>query len=156
MNIVDFYFNGNELHLIFDNEFKHIKFEKYEKSETNNNISNNKNIIGLEHDYTELTFTKKKKSIIIFTSKCSDIVIINIKEIDNEIYCYSNLFIKCRDTEDTGIQETAMIKGLTQLLSGNFMKNDTVTNTNVNSNTNQKKMIIQLKNENISADFIRK
>jgi hypothetical protein len=156
MNIVDFYFNGNELHLIFDTEFKHIKFEKYEKSETNINISNNKNIIGLEHDYTELTFTKNKKSIVIFTSTCSDIVIINIKEIDNKIYCCSNLFIKSTDIDTSPIQETAMLKGLTQLLSGNFMKNDTAINTNVNSNTNQKKMIVQLKNENISADFIRK
>lgn len=156
MNLVNFYFGKNELHLIFDTEFKHIKYEKYEKSETN---KVQENIIGLEHDYTELTFTKPKKEIVIFTNVYSDIVIINIKEIDNKTFCFSNLFIKTKNSNDLSDSKDSnelVLNGLTSLLSNDFMKLGTPMSLPNTVNSTNKKVITQLKNENISAEFIRK
>jgi hypothetical protein len=152
MNLIEFYFDNNGLHLIFDNEFKHIKFDKYEKAEANTINKRHENVIGLEHDYTELTFTKHKKKIVIFTNEYSDIVIINIKEIDNKPYCFSNLFIKQQHSSVD--QGDAILKGLTALLSHSSQTNN--VKNNIVNETREQKVIIQLKNENISADFIRK
>jgi hypothetical protein len=129
-------FEENAVRVIFMKEFKRIKFQIFEKGNSNK----------LEVTDIEYCFSKERKQLTVELVKDNEMVIINVTEMNGEEckICYILEKEKEKETEkDT--YSIDVLKGLGLAMLG--MESES---------TSQTKNVIDLKNENISASIRKK
>ena len=92
MHIKEYIFTNDTLKIIFDTSFSHIKLQKLER--TNDPIV-------LDYDDIEMTFSKPKNTITLFT-KSNDLVII-VVEINKQTTKFS---FRMKSIQDSHTQDT--------------------------------------------------
>ena len=147
MHIKEYIFTNDTLKIIFDTSFSHIKLQKLER--TNDPVV-------LDYDDIEMSFSKPKNTITLFT-KSNDIVII-IVEVNKQSAKFSFRMKSIQDsqTQNTQTQDTQTQDTKTQ---------DTKTQDTQDNNINKIQMAMKktlskmlpktllLKNENIFAQI---
>jgi hypothetical protein len=134
-------FEENAVRVIFMKEFKRIKFQIFEKGNSNK----------LEVTDIEYCFSKERKQLKVELVKDNEMVIINVTEMNGEEckICYILEKEKEKETEkDT--YSIDVLKGLGLAMLGMESESQYVPNTSKTKN------VIDLKNENISASIRKK
>lgn len=154
-------FIDSGLHISFNKKFKHIKLQKLER--VNDTIERDE-VVDLEYDLIELTFSKEKEEITLHTSNNVDTIIVIIWEMDKEDMGYKSYMFTNKnkieqestsfleeDNRDLSLFQT---EGLQKL----FKKMSSEINPVSSSSKLRKNEVYchRIKNENISAEIRRR
>lgn len=147
-------FIDSGLHINFDKKFKHIKLQKLERI---NSTFEQDDVVDLEYDLIELTFSKEKEEITLHTSNNVDTIIVIIWEIDKKDAGYrSFMFINKNKIEQESSFLEECNRDLSLFQTEGLQKLFKKMSTEMISSPQKKATNCHIKNENIFAEIKRR